>query len=59
MVSLQRLQGGTIYYASKNQLSKLPGLAHKGTCTLLLIETPSLHMLELDNQDSLDEIATK
>ena len=46
LVILKGLRGGTVHYASKNQLSKLSTSASKGTCTLLLTESPTLQLME-------------
>ena len=51
------LQGGTVQYASKGQFSKLTASVHKGTCTLLLIGTPTLQSMTCTSQPSLDEIS--
>ena len=55
---LRGLQGGTIYYASKKQLSKLSLTVNKGIYTLLLTETPSLQLMKSRTSAGSDELAT-
>ena len=58
-VLLQGLQGGTIHYASKNQLTKLTGHTSKEVCALLWIEIPFLHIMKGTDQQNRDHIADR
>ena len=55
-VLLQGLQGGTIQYAFKNQLTEHTS---KGVCALLWTKIPSLHIMEGTDQQDKDHITDR